>query len=126
MTDTDPARVALRYTGTHPVTLVGSAHPRPGTVHPGDIVAVEGWAAPGLVESGAFVTVEAAAEDLKGAALDDALAAAGLPVSGRVADKRARLAEHLAGQADPGATPDLETSPDGETTSTDAEGEQDR
>lgn len=35
-------------------------------------------------------------EDLKGAALDEALEAAGLPKSGTADEKRARLAEHLA------------------------------
>ncbi|VXB81945.1 SAP domain-containing protein [Aeromicrobium sp. 9AM] len=39
---------------------------------------------------------EAAAEELKGADLDDALRANGLPLTGKVAEKRERLAEHLA------------------------------
>ena len=38
-------------------------------------------------------------EDLKGEALDAALKEAGLPVSGSADEKRARLAEHLAAQA---------------------------
>lgn len=38
--------------------------------------------------------VEAPADELKGAALDDALEAAGLPKSGTADEKRARLAEH--------------------------------
>lgn len=36
--------------------------------------------------------------DLKGAALDEALESAGLPKSGTADEKRARYAEHLAGQ----------------------------
>lgn len=36
--------------------------------------------------------------DLKGAALDEALDSAGLPKSGTADEKRARYAEHLAGQ----------------------------
>lgn len=39
------------------------------------------------------------ADELKGAALDDALDAAGLPKSGSADEKRARYAEHVAAQA---------------------------
>lgn len=42
---------------------------------------------------------EAAIEELKGAELTEQLEAAGLPKSGTVAEKRARLAEHEAGLA---------------------------
>lgn len=44
-------------------------------------------------EAGARTGVPAA-EELKGAALDEALDAAGLPKSGSADEKRARLAEH--------------------------------
>jgi hypothetical protein len=56
-------------------------------------------------------------QDLKGAALDDALEAAGLSKSGTVKEKRARLAEHHAqlqaeAQAQPVPTPaELESQP---------------
>ena len=43
--------------------------------------------------------VEDAAE-LKGEALDEALKEAGLPLTGKADEKRARLAEHLAAQSD--------------------------
>lgn len=42
--------------------------------------------------------VAGAPAGLKGAALDEALEAAGLPKSGTADEKRARYAEHLAGQ----------------------------
>lgn len=41
--------------------------------------------------------------ELKGAALDEALEAAGLPKSGTADEKRARLAEHLAAEQAPDA-----------------------
>ena len=52
-------------------------------------------------------------EPLKGTALDEALTEAGLSTSGKVADKQARLAEHLANPQTPavvdgGGTPDTE------------------
>lgn len=37
-------------------------------------------------------------EDLKGAALDEALRDAGLPITGKADEKRAALAEHLANE----------------------------
>lgn len=43
-------------------------------------------------------------EELRGEALDEALRAAGLSTSGKVADKRARLAEHTANAGTTGTT----------------------
>ena len=56
---------------------------------------------PRVVEDPAEVEdpVEDAAE-LKGEALDEALKEAGLPLTGKAEEKRARLAEHLAAQSD--------------------------
>lgn len=45
-----------------------------------------------------FVKVANEGGDLKGTALDEALDAAGLPKTGSADEKRARLAEHAAGQ----------------------------
>ena len=60
-----------------------------------------GWYTP--EESAAIAEEEAvaAAEALKGKALDDALEAADLPKSGTADEKRARLAEHEAESATP-------------------------
>ena len=49
-------------------------------------------------ESRGWSRVEAPADELKGKELDAALDAAGLPKSGSADEKRARLAEHQAGQ----------------------------
>ena len=96
-------RVALRYTGDTPVSLPGSVAARPSTVRPGDTVTVDAWAVSPLI-LGAFEPLETALADLKGKALDDKLEAAGLPTTGRVDDKRARLAEHEAQLAENGET----------------------
>jgi hypothetical protein len=50
---------------------------------------------------------------LRGAALEAALEAAGLPTSGSADDKRARLAEHHAAQAEAAATPAGDAAPAG-------------
>ena len=58
------------------------------------------------VDRGFEVTARATApesSELKGAALDDALDAAGLPKSGTADEKRARLAEHQANGTPPQA-----------------------
>lgn len=53
-----------------------------------------------MVQHGHAVLVDPA-EDLKGAALDEALEDAGLPKSGTADEKRARLVESRVGTGDP-------------------------
>lgn len=60
-----------------------------------------GWYTPEESAARAEEEAAAAAEALKGKALDDALEAAGLPKSGTADEKRARLAEHEAESATP-------------------------
>lgn len=68
-------------------------HPDSGDVRRVPDVLVDKYEARGFEAQ-----AEPSASELKGAALDEALETAGLPKSGSVADKRARLADHLASQ----------------------------
>ena len=58
-------------------------------------------ASPGQVSLTEPILTDEQVDDLRGAALDEALETAGVPKSGTVAEKRARLSEHEAALADP-------------------------
>lgn len=100
------ARVRLQYTGTDEVSFAGSVNADPRFVTGGAVVTVDAWAVPAMLENGVFVPADESQEavivatELRGAALDEALTAAGLPTTGKADEKRTRLAEHLAAEAD--------------------------
>lgn len=99
---TTAPRVRLRYTGNDEVSFAGSVHASPRFVTSGQVVEVDAWAAPIMLEGGLFGPADGAqaaaveASTMKGKALDEALHAAGLPTTGTADEKRARLTEHLA------------------------------
>jgi hypothetical protein len=105
-------RATLRYLGPGPVQLPDSAEPNLFTVESGGEVELNADAAAWLVTNDGerWTTVGTVPDGvLKGRELDEALEAAGLPTTGKVAEKRARLAEHeaaqLAEKQDPPADP---------------------
>lgn len=95
-------RARLTYTGEQTIELPGSAYAVPSIVSAGDEVELEGWAATALLNTSGtewqLVGGDAPAGLLRGEELTAALVAAGLPTTGKVAEKRARLAEHEAAQ----------------------------
>lgn len=102
MSTDEQDRASLKYTGDRVVTIGGDANAVPALIRPGDVVEVNTSAVEALIASGEFTVEGAAPPELRGEQLDDALRDAGLPLTGTADEKRQRLAEHNAGNNDPG------------------------
>lgn len=86
-TEAPDRRAVLRYNGDVSVALVGSVNPVPSIVEPGQLVSVDGWAAPVLARDDdrfAVLTGEQAAALLREAEE---------PASGTADERRDRLAD---------------------------------
>lgn len=97
--ETPAEPVRLRYLGEDTFALPGFVRARPSAVSPDSRdITVPARYADAILARGDFAP---AGEDaLKGRELDEALVAAGLPKTGTADDKRARLAEYMASDAE--------------------------
>lgn len=89
-------------------------------IHTGDVVTAQEATVGFLKQQGVWVPVDDTDEtgdpvevdELKGARLEEALKANDLPLSGTADEKRARLAEHLAGEDNTAGTEDVDPDDD--------------